>query len=200
MNIGQCKKKSIEWGRFILVAAIFLFLQQFQLTVCLRPNKTILFMNLKWVLLNMAIVSIPFFTLLCFVRRLNVATILTSILFTLLSLINYHVLAYHGAPFFAEDIFSIGTALNVAGGYKYLVNKNTNITICIFLIEAGLWLILNDKANWFRRKGPGKGTRVCPICGKEFSVNKYSHTKTCSPECGVESAKLSKSRRRASNL
>lgn len=156
MNIGQCKKKSIEWGRFILVAAIFLFLQQFQLTVCLRPNKTILFMNLKWVLLNMAIVSIPFFTLLCFVRRLNVATILTSILFTLLSLINYHVLAYHGAPFFAEDIFSIGTALNVAGGYKYLVNKNTNITICIFLIEAGLWLILNYKANWFRRKGPGK--------------------------------------------
>lgn len=43
-------------------------------------------------------------------------------------------------------------------------------------------------------------TRVCPICGKEFSVNKYSRTKTCSPECGVESAKLSKSRRRASNL
>ena len=34
--------------------------------------------------------------------------------------------------------------------------------------------------------------RECPICGKSFSVNRFSKTKTCSKECGVRSMLLSR--------
>lgn len=156
MHIRKIGKTIWERSRYVLVAAIFLFLQQFQQSASLYPIKPLLLMDLSWVLLNMAIVSIPFLILLCIIRRLDIVAITTSVVFTLLSLINCHVMSYHGAPFFAEDIFSIGTALNVAGGYKYLVNIHTNIAIFIFLMEVLLWLFLKRKEAWFCHKYSGK--------------------------------------------
>lgn len=44
--------------------------------------------------------------------------------------------------------------------------------------------------------------RVCAVCGKTFSVNKYSRTKTCSKECGIKlmaQSKTGASRRKSSD-
>lgn len=44
----------------------------------------------------------------------------------------------------------------------------------------------NCKAAYRRASGVDNEERICPICGKTFVVNKYSKTKTCSRECGLE--------------
>ena len=50
----------------------------------------------------------------------------------------------------------------------------------------------NCKSKWRRENGLDDETRECCICGKKFTVNKYSKTKTCSRECA---AKLRRYRR-----
>ena len=42
------------------------------------------------------------------------------------------------------------------------------------------------------RTGLDNIEKVCPICGKPFTINKYSRTKTCSKECGVKMASRTK--------
>ena len=42
----------------------------------------------------------------------------------------------------------------------------------------------NCKSNWRREKGLDNEQRICIICSKTFTTNKYSKTKTCSRECG----------------
>ncbi|MBR1645987.1 MAG: HNH endonuclease [Selenomonadaceae bacterium] len=39
-------------------------------------------------------------------------------------------------------------------------------------------------AKYRRDNGIDDETRICPICGKEFCINRFSKTKTCSRECG----------------
>lgn len=42
------------------------------------------------------------------------------------------------------------------------------------------------------RTGLDNIEKVCPVCGKTFTINKYSRTKTCSKECGVKMASRTK--------
>lgn len=48
------------------------------------------------------------------------------------------------------------------------------------------------KSKWRRENGLDDETRECCICGKKFTVNKYSKAKTCGRECA---AKLRRYRR-----
>ena len=48
------------------------------------------------------------------------------------------------------------------------------------------------KTAYRYRSGLDNIERVCPICGKTFTINKYSRTKTCSKECSVKMASLTK--------
>lgn len=41
------------------------------------------------------------------------------------------------------------------------------------------------KSSWRRKSGVDDEARRCIICGKEFTVNKYEKTRTCSRKCGA---------------
>lgn len=41
----------------------------------------------------------------------------------------------------------------------------------------------NCKSKWRREQGFDNEKRVCEHCGKEFTINKYSKTRTCSRKC-----------------
>ena len=122
----------------ILAITIFLYIQQFQMsygaTVGLKNNLTI---ALPWVLINILIVALPFMVGLLITRKVKWALLSNIFLMTVLSVLNYHVLQFHGSPFLAGDIFSITTALNVASEYKLIFD---NIVIRLFMI-CGVELI-----------------------------------------------------------
>lgn len=42
------------------------------------------------------------------------------------------------------------------------------------------------KSKWRRDNGLDNETRICCICGKEFTINKYYKTKTCSMSCRIK--------------
>ena len=103
-------------------------------TVGIKNNLTI---ALPWVLINMLIVALPFMVAVLITKKIRWALLSNIILMTVLSVINYHVLLFHGSPFLAGDIFSITTALNVASEYKVIFD---NIVIRLFMI-CGVELI-----------------------------------------------------------
>lgn len=39
------------------------------------------------------------------------------------------------------------------------------------------------KSKWRRKSGIDNEKRLCEVCGKEYTVNKYSKTRTCSRSC-----------------
>ena len=59
--------------------------------------------------------------------------------------------------------------------------------------KHGKYCSANCRSKARRKSGIDNETRVCVICGKSYSVNKYSKTKTCSKEC---SSKLLSIRKR----
>ena len=97
-------KKTAVW-KHLLVSAVFLYLQQFQLTFSLYGDAALFGMDPGWVLLNILIVSVPFLLVFFFVRRLDLTVLLSAVTITVLSVANHHVLAYHGSPFLPR-IFS----------------------------------------------------------------------------------------------
>lgn len=53
------------------------------------------------------------------------------------------------------------------------------------------------KAANRRELGVDNETRICPVCGKEFMVNKYSKTRFCSRECvGINRSEVNEEKRR----
>ena len=44
----------------------------------------------------------------------------------------------------------------------------------------------NCKSTYRRRMHLDDEERICPICGKTYTVNKYSVSKTCGPKCGSQ--------------
>lgn len=62
---------------------------------------------------------------------------LQSILFLLVGLANYYVLSFRSAPIMPWDIYSLGTAMSVAGNFKYTLEKQA-----IFVIIGFLFLII----------------------------------------------------------
>ena len=131
--------------RWLEIAGVilFLYIQQFQLsysaTVGLKNNLTI---ALPWVLINMLFVSIPFLVELMFFKKTKLAIAANAILFTLLSIGNYHVLLFRGSPFLAGDIFSISTALNVMSEYNFVFDSIVQRICILFGIELLLWLMI----------------------------------------------------------
>lgn len=59
--------------------------------------------------------------------------------------------------------------------------------------KHGKYCSANCRSKARRKSGIDNETRICVICGKAYSVNKYSKTKTCSKEC---SSKLLSIRKR----
>ena len=131
-----------KWFHLLLIL-IFLYIQQFQLTysasVGLRYNLTI---SLPWVLMNMLLVALPFFVGLVVLKKVKWAVLANTILFTVLGIMNYHVVLFHGSPFLAGDVFSIPTAINVLPEYR-IVFDSIVIRLCaIFAVEILLWLLV----------------------------------------------------------
>lgn len=56
------------------------------------------------------------------------------------------------------------------------------------------------KAKWRRDNGMDDETRICPVCGKSFRVNRYSKTKTCGAECGWRSGSQQRRKSRCVQL
>lgn len=77
---------------------------------------------------------------------------------------------------------------------EYWKNAPMNTYVCDYcgkeyqsrnVSHTGSHFCSNNCRAYFRKKsGVDNEHRLCPVCGKEFTTNKYSKVKFCSRECG----------------
>lgn len=72
---------------------------------------------------------------------------------------------------------------------KYL-RQNKYKHVCIYCgkeyetyMKEGYYCSRNCSSKYRRKSGIDNETRICAFCGKEFVINKYAATKTCSLKC-----------------
>lgn len=149
----QKRRKILSLTAYFLTAVFFVFVQQYQATLALLDYKNMADFDPKWLPCNLLVMAVPFLVLFFISRRLDVTTLVSAILVAVLSYANYNVLLYHGSPFFASDIFSIGAALDVAGGYRPVLDQRAMLIWNILFGELAVWLLLyGTQKCWFRRK------------------------------------------------
>ena len=66
--------------------------------------------------------------------RLKWSLRLQSIFFMIVGLANYYVISFRSAPIMPWDIYSIGTAMSVAGNFKYTIEKQTVLVLIGFVL------------------------------------------------------------------
>lgn len=77
---------------------------------------------------------------------------------------------------------------------QYWENAGENAYICAYCgkeflsrsvrrQEGNRFCCAKHRAYWRKRQGIDNETRVCPVCGEEFTVNKYAKNQYCSKEC-----------------
>jgi len=103
-----------------LVVVITICLQHFQLTysACIGI-RDVVFIKPKWLVLNPMIIALLTLLVLAICNNLLWSLIISSVFITLLSISNYYITLFHGTPFFASDIFSAITAINVVKEYRF---------------------------------------------------------------------------------
>lgn len=134
---GFIKNFKIHTGCLL---CLLLYMQQFQLsysaTIGLKDNFMI---DLRWTFLNLMITAVPFFLLLFLLKRVDAAVLVNAVFITILSLINYHVLVFHGSPLLAGDFFSLNTAMNVLSEYYFILDAIVIRLLILFIFEIAIW-------------------------------------------------------------
>lgn len=87
--------------------------------------------------------------------RLKWSLRLQSIFFMIVGLANYYVISFRSAPIMPWDIYSIGTAMSVAGNFKYTIERQTVFVligfILLIILESVVNLELKGSEKWKKR-------------------------------------------------
>lgn len=150
-----------------LILIVFLLcLQQLELSYSVQIGfNSNIRMNFFHVLLNLMIVSIPFSIAVVLSRNIKKSIIFNTLLITIMSLLNYHVLVYHGSPFLAGDILSATTAMNVIGEYKPVWDSIVMKIGVLFLLQLTAIFLYDRFANKTRtNRWRIKGKHALAVC------------------------------------
>lgn len=87
--------------------------------------------------------------------RLKWSLRLQSVFFMIVGLANYYVISFRSAPIMPWDIYSVGTAMSVAGNFQYTVEKQTVFVLAGFALliaaESVVSLELKGTEKWRKR-------------------------------------------------
>lgn len=87
--------------------------------------------------------------------RLKWSLRLQSVFFMVVGLANYYVISFRSAPIMPWDIYSLGTAMSVAGNFEYTLEKQTILVLAGFIVliiaESVVSLKLTGSGRWQKR-------------------------------------------------
>lgn len=128
---------------FIVLASVIL--QYMILELSCKNIKSILKLPIKYALIYIIIILFVNLSIQLIVNKWNLTFIITTILFSILSITNYYVIMYHGTPFTFNDFKNINTAINVMSSYEFNINRQ----ILLILINATVIIVLFNIYNKF---------------------------------------------------
>lgn len=113
-------------------------------------------------LLNIFLFELLMLILFLFLGRLKWALRFQSIFFMLIGLANYYVLSFRSAPIMPWDIYSLKTAMSVAGDFKYTPEKQTLLVIAAFILLIIIEGIVNLQLKASDKKASDNFKKLIP--------------------------------------
>lgn len=128
MILSRCQKLVIA---LFTIGLAFVTIETYTTNVFYTIDKTRIFWNL-------VIYAMIYLLVWGIVRSIKWTSIIYTIFFVLLGITNYYVIIFRGVPVNLGDFTIIQTAVNVAGGFDYSVDK----TFFMGTIPAVIYLVL----------------------------------------------------------
>ncbi len=125
----------------IIILISFLSWIQLELSSTFENWIDVFTINAKYIALNIMTVCTVYLFIHSIVNSLWKSCVIFSIFITLLSVVNYYVIEFHGTPLTFMELQNFKTALNVIGGYKFDI-KGIDEIIYIFCVEIILCYIV----------------------------------------------------------
>ena len=130
----------------------------FALLEFLNENTNIFHFSLIRFCMNLIVYYMVYFIFVTLTRRVHIASIVGFVFFTIYALINSFVQQFRGNPILPFDIYSIRTAMNVAGEYKFSLTLNQIIFIILSLVYLIIILMIFHFAESKKIRPLGKNT------------------------------------------
>lgn len=136
-------RKKLDRGLAIFLTLLTPFATYLVTTMVVRgmpinfSKKHDLSTSAEAVLLNVLIIAMILLVILVISNSLRIASVITLWIGILFSLCNYFVFMFRDVPILASDLYSIGTALDVAGNYSFSLNFRG-----LLAIQAGFGFLL----------------------------------------------------------
>lgn len=133
-----------------------------------RDWASIRTMEGQYQLLNIATIAMVYMFFFVICCKVGLSCLLTTIFVSILSLVNYYTLIYHGMPFSILDLQNVRTAANVFGSYT-LIPDNT-IKKILLLYLACIIVSLICKKIWIEEKTTARKRILSDLVGVCYIV------------------------------
>lgn len=116
---------------------ILLSYWQMQISSNLKVSE-LFFGSSFYMVMNVLMICILFLLVDLFVNRWFLSATIISFIITIFSIVNHYVILFHGEPLFPCEFANVGVAINVASGYKYVLDTSVIKIIIIMMIQLAL--------------------------------------------------------------
>ncbi len=130
----ESQRMKIRHILILLLNSAYLFVQ-----IELTNNPLFRSMKLQYMVLNISFIFVMLIILLCFLNSWRKTMLIGNLLSFVFSLVFYYVYLFRGEPFQFIDLFSITTAMEVAGGYDFSLTREIVITAVVTLCLIGVY-------------------------------------------------------------
>ena len=144
-----------------IVSNLLLFFTYiWNITMCceVMGNGAIQYLGTMRMLLNLLLYSAPYMLIYAVSNSIMISGIITSVFWFIASSANFFLTSMRGRPLFLSDLFSFGTALNVAGEYKFNITAFYVFTLIYIAAMLTYFALLERsrekgyyKQRWFVR-------------------------------------------------
>ena len=112
-------------------------------------HNPFLTMYIRFHVLNLIFFCLMFVLLLGIWGRVNTALTVQSIICLVWGTLNYYIVSFRGSPILPWDIYSVKTAVSVAGNYNYIPEAKVILILILYilLILTQVFFISNKKIN-----------------------------------------------------
>lgn len=117
-------------------------------------------MHLNMIVFNFILYAFAFYILFLLTRRLWLSAFIGSTFFMVFSIVNYYVISFHGTPLTYQEFANFKTALNVIGGYKFLITKPVFCILILGITGILLSLVMRNRLK-----------TICSIRGERLIVH-----------------------------
>lgn len=173
-NLADKKPKILWAARNFALMLLFPIANLYLFELYIRnPFKD---MNLAVHCLNIFLFELLMLTFFLLFGSLKWSLRLQSIFFMIVGLANYYILDFRSAPIMPWDIYSFGTAMSVAGNFKYTLEKQAVFVIIGFalLIMMERFVDLKIKPQDARFKKAAIAARAFGVCVCLFALYRFT--------------------------